>query len=86
VEPVRFSLEDNARTFSGDPCECHTLRGDGLVDLALKFDHAEVSLKLGLEAFAPGSEVPLVVSGTLSDGCDFIATDCVAIKATLIGD
>jgi hypothetical protein len=79
VAPLRWSLEDNATPYTGDPCGCHTLGGDGYVDLALKFKHAEVTTVLELDSFAAGTEVPLVVSGTLMDGCEFIATDCILI-------
>ena len=42
--------------------------------------------KTGRATFAAGTQVPLVVSGTLIDGCEFIATDCIQITSNVDGE
>jgi len=81
VAPVWARLNDPATPFPGNPCDCHALHGDGIVDLSLKFDRVELEQALLLNDFSHGDSVELVVSGTLSDGCMFLATDCISIRA-----
>ncbi len=80
IPPVRMRFEDAATPFEGVLCDCHSVGGDGILDLSLKFDRVDLRGALLLDAFAPGDSVELVVSGTLLDGCDFIASDCISIR------
>jgi cysteine-rich repeat protein len=81
VAPKRSTYEDAATPFPGDPCECHTLGPDGLVDLSLKFTTADVVGALQLGGIPPGNAAEVVLSGKLTDGCEFIATDCLTRTA-----
>jgi len=65
--------------FDGDPCECHELEGDGIDDMSMKFKVDQLVPALQLGSVSPGALVELVVSGTLTDGRGFVASDCVRI-------
>lgn len=73
-------LRDVGTPFEGELCDCHNLEGDGMVDLEMYFRIREVVSVLELASFGRDDEVELVVSGTLLDGCEFIASDCVLIR------
>jgi hypothetical protein len=81
VAPERSAVEDTGTPFVGEPCDCHDLGGDGILDLSLKFKAASVVSALQLDDVEPGESVELVLSGTLADGCAFIATDCLTRTA-----
>ena len=68
-------MQDTGPPFRGTLCGCHSRGGDGIIDLSLRFDNAEVVNALQLNAVAPGASVVLIVKETLSDGCEFIAGD-----------
>ncbi|HUU85880.1 MAG TPA: hypothetical protein VM243_20470 [Phycisphaerae bacterium] len=72
-------FQDVATPFDGDPCGCHNLEGDGIVDLAMKFRTRQVVTALLLNDVPAGDTVELVVTGTLLDGTAFEAHDCVTI-------
>lgn len=72
-------FSDVGTPFPGVPCDCHELTGDGVVDLSMKFPTDDVVDVLELNDLPAGALVELVVSGTLADGCKFIATDCVRL-------
>jgi hypothetical protein len=61
VAPVWARLNDPATPFPGNPCDCHALHGDGIVDLSLKFDRVELEQALLLNDFSHGDSVELVV-------------------------
>jgi hypothetical protein len=71
------ALDDTATPFSGADCDCHTLVGDGIIDLMMFFSGPSVGFLL--PGFGRGDSVELVLSGTLLDGTEFIAYDCVRI-------
>ncbi|UCG16211.1 MAG: hypothetical protein JSV19_13045 [Phycisphaerales bacterium] len=73
-------FDDVATPFPGEPCECHDLGADGIVDLLMRFKTDALVETLGLGALPSGEVVELVVSGTLLDGTPFTATDCVEIQ------
>jgi formylglycine-generating enzyme required for sulfatase activity len=80
VFPVRATkIEDVSSPIDGTECECHEVEGDGYADLVIHFSRREVIIALGLEAMAPGTEVPIIVTGELLDGTPFEATDCVTL-------
>jgi subtilisin-like proprotein convertase family protein len=72
------TLEDTATPFDGELCDCHEAEGDGVMDLNFKFRANEMA-NLGLGDTGPGSHVELVLRGSLLDGTEFVASDCVRI-------
>ncbi len=76
----RSVFEDTATPFEGEPCDCHGLSGDGIIDLSMKFDTQGVVTILHLNDLNPGDEVELIVTGLLLNGSPFITVgDCVLI-------
>ncbi len=63
----------------GEPCDCHALGGDGILDLSMKFATQAVVAELQLNDLPAGSIVELVVSGTFLDGRPFVASNCVTL-------
>jgi hypothetical protein len=72
-------IADVATPFDGEPCACHDLEGDGVLDLSMKFATQEVAEALLLNELPSGAEVELVVMGMLLDGTAFQASDCITI-------
>ncbi len=81
VPASRFAFEDAATPFSGNPCDCHDLGGDGIIDLSIKFRAPLLVEVLELRDMPPATSIPLVLTGQLLDGCGFIATDCLTRRA-----
>jgi len=82
VSPLRWSYEDVATPYEGDPCSGHDLEGDGYLDLTLKFKAQEVVTTLGLDAFSDGEVVILMLTGNLMEefnGTPIQGQDCVRI-------
>ncbi len=77
-------LDDVATPFDGEPCDCHELGGDGLVDLVMHFSSPELVETLELNDLPGDTQVPLMVIGELIDGSPFTATDC--IRLVPVGD
>ena len=77
VEPQSAAYEDVATPFDGEPCDCHNMGGDGIMDLLLKFRTPDVVDALELDGMSHGDVVELVVTGTLLDGTEFVAYDCI---------
>jgi hypothetical protein len=78
---IRWSLEDVATPFSGELCACHELKGDGILDLVLKFEAQSLAGTLELNNVI-GAEIPLTLKGKLKEangGVQFIGQDCVKI-------
>lgn len=73
------TIEDIGIPFDGELCDCHELEVDGIDDLQMKFKTREVIQALELGDFEPGATVELNVAGTLEDGTEFSASDCVLI-------
>jgi hypothetical protein len=72
-------VEDVATAFEGELCDCHELTGDGVDDLSMKFDTAALVAALELDDLPPGDLVELVLTGELTDGRPFEASDCVRL-------
>ena len=72
-------IADVATPFDGEPCDCHDLRGDGTVDLSMKFLTADVVTQLRLDLLEGGDVVEFVLSGLLLDQTPFAASDCIRI-------
>ncbi|MCH7807946.1 MAG: hypothetical protein IIB60_01870 [Planctomycetes bacterium] len=73
------TIEDTATLFAGELCDCHTLGGDGMDDLSLKFSTRELVEVLELDSLWAGVSVTLSVNGLLLDGTAFEASDCVVL-------
>jgi hypothetical protein len=72
-------LDDVGTPFEGEPCNCHELEGDGFTDLSMKFDRPELVEALELESAEPGAFIELVVTGVLTNGQLFEASDCIRL-------
>ena|GEM_PF-2402891 len=73
-------FEDVATPSTGEPCDCHHLAGDGIVDLSMKFRTDDVVEILELNDLGMGDELELIITGLLTDGTEFTsAGDCILI-------
>jgi hypothetical protein len=82
VSPLRWSYEDVATPYTGEPCGGHDLGGDGYLDLVLHFDTQEVVNTLGLCEFDRRDVVALMIKGSLHeeyDGTPIQDQDCIWI-------
>ena len=80
VAPALIQVEDAATPFSGEGCDCHTLRGDGITDLSLKFNAQSLVSALQLAQVPDKSYLPLVLTGQLMDGTSFSFEDCIRVQ------
>jgi len=71
-----IGYEDVATPVDGEPCACAETYGDGYMDLTLKFRTQDVA---GLGTFEAGTTVELLITGTLTDGTPFVASDCIRV-------
>lgn len=69
VAPIRWSYEDIATPYTGEPGGGHALEGDGYLDLTLKFSTQEVYTTLELGEFK-GLTIPLIITGNLYEEYD----------------
>ncbi len=72
-------LEDVATPFTGELCDCHDLGPDGILDLKMKFKTDELVEALELDDVPNGSLVELTITGGMTTGASFEASDCVWI-------
>jgi len=82
------NVEDVATPFDGYLCDCHTLTGDGIDDLSLKFGAQEVVTAFALWSVPNGEYVTLTLTGSLTDETVFRGSDCVRVvsrKAARLG-
>lgn len=77
------TIEDVATPFAGDPCDCHDLAGDGFEDLVIRFSTQRMATVLELGSESRGASVMLTVSGSLVDGTEFEASDCIVITGRI---
>ena len=81
LAPTAWSYEDLATPLiKSFKCECHTAGPDGITDLRLKFSKTAMRKTLRLDEYAPGTFVQIFVGATLTNGCGFIASDCVRVQ------
>ncbi len=73
------TIGDSATAFGGELCDCHELEGDGIDDLNMKFKSQEVVDALQLDDLPSGALVELVLTGSLLDGTEFSASDCIRL-------
>ena len=79
VSPVGSGVEDVSRPVADkqDPCDCTSEGADGHDDLTLKFKTKDIVKALG--KVEDGQEIELTLTGALTDGTEFEASDCVRI-------
>jgi hypothetical protein len=78
LAPLRWSIEDVASPYEGEPCGCTTAGPDGYPDLTLKFDGQLLAAVVGQH---PGNtEVELGIHGMFGDGTLVTGSDCVVIR------
>jgi hypothetical protein len=81
VAPIRWSYEDVATPFEGELCDCHCLKGDGIMDLSMKVYREDLVDILDLQELA-GQTVELTITGNLLDefgGTPIVGEDCVKV-------
>lgn len=76
VAPVRFSFGDLGRPGDQPDCPCSEDSGDGVDDLLLHFNTADLVAELG---YADGASRPVTLTGRMKNGVDFEATNCVVL-------
>lgn len=81
IAPECLELADVATPFFNSPsCNCTNLNGDGKVDLVAKFKRSKINQAFGLANVAPGTAIPVIVTGKLCNGTHFIAQDCIVVQ------
>ncbi|MCJ7571809.1 MAG: hypothetical protein MUO82_08035, partial [Candidatus Thermoplasmatota archaeon] len=66
VAPLRWSYEDVATPWTGEEGGGQNLKGDGYLDLCLKFSNQEVVTTLVLSNYI-GQTIPLIITGNLKE-------------------
>lgn len=77
----RPQFVDVATPYAGELCGCHALQGDGMPDLVMKFENAEVVRALELWRLSGDVSLELRLAGRMNDGTHFEASDCVLVRA-----
>jgi hypothetical protein len=75
-----------ATPFEGELCDCHWLKGDGIMDLSMKVYGKDLVDVLQLKDVA-GQTVELTVTGKMKDefgGTPIIGKDCVRVLKTVL--
>lgn len=78
-------IADVGTPFDGAACACRALGGDGIDDLVMEFDLAELDDALRLSSADPSRPVPIVVTGRVAGpslsfgGCEVLGRDCLRI-------
>jgi hypothetical protein len=88
VKPIRWSYEDVATPFEGEPCDCHCLKGDGNMDLSMKAYKREIVDAL-IEEDDAEQTIVLTVIGNLKDefgGTPIVGEDCVKVLKAALRD
>jgi len=84
VSPLRWSWEDVATPYMGEPYGGHDLGPDGYLDLTLKFKTQEVIETLDLDDLNDGDVIMLIITGNIMeeyDGTPIEGRDCIWIQA-----
>ena len=84
----KIKYQDHATPFEGELCNCNDLKGDGYMDLRLKFKTGELVDGLMLNA-VKGVTIPLTLTGNLkaSQGAiPIVGKDCIEVKGKCKGD
>lgn len=81
ILPTSITSGDVATPFyKAITCECAPTNGDGIQDVKLQFSRSALIAGLGLGNLANGTTVRFVVTGHTTDGCEFVAFDCIRIQ------
>ena len=81
VSPIQATIGDTSTPLEEvAPCDCHTLTGDGIEDLDLKFDKGALTTAFQLPAQPNFSFLSLTLTGMLDDGTPFSVTDCIRVQ------
>jgi hypothetical protein len=80
VTPTSTQVIDVTRPFAGNLCECSSLGADGIFDLQVQFSRSALTSGLHLDTLPAGSKLRVVLTGSLLDGCTFIAVDCIQVQ------
>lgn len=81
ISPFAFAFLDTGTPFEGKECGCHTLTGDGELDLSMSFNRLQMIDEFGLDQLETGTNVQLRVTGTILNGkAQFVIYDCVRIQ------
>jgi hypothetical protein len=80
VSPVRTGYRDIASPFTGDLCDCHTLGGDGIIDLGMHFLVQDVVTTLQLDQVPNWTYLQLDLTGELVGGGSFTVSDCIRVQ------
>ena len=81
LAPYQFTFLDTGTPFEGKGCACHTLMGDGELDLSMNFNRLQMIDMFELGELQTGTDVQLRVTGTFLHGKgQFVIHDCVRIQ------
>jgi hypothetical protein len=83
VPPLRWSYEDVATPYTGDPGGGHEMGGNGIIDLVFHFKTPEAVETLGLCEYEDVT-MPLIIMGNLReefDGTQIMGQDYVWLKS-----
>jgi hypothetical protein len=80
VVPAQAKIEDNATPYTLADGGCHASKKDGRADLALRFTSQQLAGDLHLKSYPKNAAVKLIVTGKLTSGATFLATDSVLLK------
>ena len=89
--PDRIKVKDKNHPNTDDvgcgigqlPCACNANQDkDGIDDLEIPFRTPDMTSILELDAQVKGTVVTLALTGELTDGCQFVAYDCIQIVSS----
>jgi hypothetical protein len=80
IAPTRLTYSDTGTPLADNGCDCHTLTGDGITDLSLKFESQAMASSFALAGVADMSYLTLELTGLLLDGTPFVARDCIRVQ------
>ncbi len=78
--PAQTKIEDNATPYTLADGGCHISKKDGRADLALRFTSQQLANDLHLKSYPKNATVRLIVTGRLTNGATFLATDSMVLK------
>lgn len=80
IRPESTKIEDNATPYVAEDGGCHSAKGDGLMDLSMRFAKQALVNGLHLKSFPQRTALRVVVTGKRSDGTTFRATDTLRLR------
>jgi len=79
ILPATITFPDVARSVARRLGECNPSGKDGYKDFPLSFNRPQVISALGLDTVAPGTRVPILLTGRLKTGATFWSMDVMTI-------